>query len=107
MCKRKCPHCGNRYHWHHAFSKFGYDDGEGKVETPDIARVLQRAGFTVEYASWPAHNTIISSIRKNGTEYMPLSDPQILIGYDDPANYLPQHIQNLLNTKIPPEDIFL
>jgi hypothetical protein len=26
MTKWKCPTCGNRYHWHHAFAKFGYDD---------------------------------------------------------------------------------
>ena len=107
MTQTKCPTCGNRYHWHHAFAKFGYDDGEGTVQTPHIADVLERAGSTVEYASWPAHSTIITSIRKNGTEYMPLSDPQILIGYDDPITYLPQHIQNLLNAKLPPERLFL
>lgn len=106
MCKRKCPTCGNRYHWHHAFAKFGYDDGEGSIETPHIADILERAGFIVEYASWPAHNIIITSIRKDGTEYMPLSDPQILIGYDDPATYLSPNIQNLLNAKLSPERFF-
>jgi hypothetical protein len=99
MTQTKCPTCGNRYHWHHAFAKFGYNDGEGSIETPHIADVLERAGFMVEYSKWPAHNTFITSIRKNGIEYMPLSDPQILIGYDDPTTYLPQHIQNLLNEK--------
>jgi hypothetical protein len=49
MTKTKCPTCGNRYHWHHAFAKFGYDD---------------------------------------------------------PATYLPANIQNLLNTKLPPERLF-
>jgi hypothetical protein len=30
MTNWKCPTCGNRYHWHHAFAKFGYDDGDEK-----------------------------------------------------------------------------
>jgi hypothetical protein len=107
MIQAKCPTCRNRYHWHHAFAKFGYDDGEGSIETPHIADVLERAGYMVEYSSWPAHNTIITSIRKNGTEYMPLSAPQVCIGYDDPATYLPANIQNLLNAKLPPERLFL
>lgn len=49
MTPTKCPTCGNSYHWHYAFAKFGYDD---------------------------------------------------------PATYLPQHIQNLLNTKLSPERLF-
>jgi hypothetical protein len=76
------------------------------VETPDVADILDAAGYSVNYARYGPHNTIITSIRKNGTEYMPLTDPQILIGYDDPATYLPQHIQNLLNTKLLPERLF-
>lgn len=37
---------------------------------------------------------------------MPLNDPQVCIGYDDPATYLLQHIRNLLNDKFPPERLF-
>jgi hypothetical protein len=107
MTKWKCPTCGNRFHWHHAFAKFGYDDGDGKVETPDVADILDAAGYSVNYARYGPHNTIIMSIQKDGHEYMPLTDPQILIGYDDPATYLPHPIQNLLNEKIPPERLFL
>ncbi|MES9861444.1 MAG: hypothetical protein ABW157_18045 [Candidatus Thiodiazotropha sp. LLP2] len=106
MTKRKCPACGNSYHWHHAFAKFGYDDGDGKVETPDVAKTLERAGFTVEYSRWPAHNTIITSIRKNEIEYMPVNNSLFRIGYDGPATYLPLHIQNLLNDKLPPTPLF-
>ncbi|MBT3011750.1 MAG: hypothetical protein KME41_08505 [Candidatus Thiodiazotropha sp. (ex Lucina pensylvanica)] len=106
MTRWKCPTCGNRYHWHHAFAKFGYDDGDGDIQTPEIASILEDDGYNVTYASYGPHNTIITSIRKDRTEYMPLSDPQILIGYDDPTTYLPQHIQNLLNDKLPPERLF-
>lgn len=106
MTNRKCDTCGNRHHWHHAFSKFGYDDGDGIVETPDVARVLEKAGYTVKYSRWSPHNTLIYSIQKDGVEYMPLHNPDIRIGYDDPAIYLQQDIQNLLNDKIPHDRLF-
>ncbi|MCU7829162.1 MAG: hypothetical protein KZQ85_08865 [Candidatus Thiodiazotropha sp. (ex Myrtea sp. 'scaly one' KF741663)] len=106
MTSWKCPTCGNRYDWHHAFAKFGYDDGDGAVETPRIARILEDAGYAVATARFGPHNTIITSIRKNGIEYMPVLDPHICIGYDDPATYLPQEIQNLLNHNVPYDRLF-
>lgn len=106
MTDMKCKHCGNSYHWHHAFAKFGYDDGDGKIQTPYIASILEEAGYTVQYSHWSLHNTIISSIAKDGIEYMPLGNPRIFIGYDDPATYLPLDIQILLDDRIPPTRIF-
>ena len=64
MACDKCEHCGNRYHWSHAFSKFGYDDGDGKIETPEIAELLESEGYEVRFGRWLAHNTLIFSIKK-------------------------------------------
>jgi len=55
----KCNACGNSYHWHHAFAKFGYDDGDGKVLTPEVARVLEKAGYSVKYSHWSPLTTLL------------------------------------------------
>ena len=64
MACDKCEHCGNRYHWSHAFSKFGYDDGDGKIGTSEVAELLESEGYEVCYGRWLAHNTLIFSIKK-------------------------------------------
>ena len=102
----KCKYCGNSYHWHHAFSKFGYDDGDGDVQTPHVAKVLEDAGYSVKYSRWSPHNTIIYSIQKGGMELMPINNHKHRIGYDDPGSYLPEEILDLLNTEIITDRIF-
>ncbi len=102
----KCKSCGNSYHWSEAFSKFGFDDGDGDVKTPIIAQVLEDAGYAVKYSRWSPHNTIIYSVCKDGIEYMPVDNPQYRIGYDDPMEYLPQDILNLLDSEFPISRIF-
>lgn len=106
MIQHKCEHCGNSFHWNNAFAKFGYDDGDGKVETPYIAQILEDAGYSVKYSRWSPHNILIYSIQKNGIEYMPLDNPNFRIGYDDPRNYLPDDIQAILDEKIPSVEIY-
>ena len=106
MEKYRCKACGNIYHWHHAFAKFGYDDGDGNVQTKRVARILEDAGYAVKYSRWSPHNTIIYSIEKDGIEYMPLGDPDFRIGYDDPALYLPRDIIQLLNAHLGGERLF-
>ena len=49
MACDKCEHCGNRYHWSHAFSKFGYDDGDGKIGTSEVAELRESEGYEVCY----------------------------------------------------------
>ena len=39
----------NQYHWSEAFNKFGYDDGDGDVQSPLVAKVLEDAGYSVKY----------------------------------------------------------
>ena len=84
-------------HWSEAFNKFGYDDGDGVVETPLVAEILENAGYRVKYSRWSPHNTIIYSIKKDGIEFMPLDHHFWRIGYDDPRGYLPKSIQAFLN----------
>lgn len=38
---------------------------------------------------------------------MPLGDPKIFIGYDDPETYLPDEIRELSNSTLTPPRIFL
>jgi len=106
MAHHKCEHCGNSYHWSHAFAKFGYDDGDGNIETIRIAQLLESKGYRVKYARWNLHNMIIFSIEKDGIEYMPRNTSKYLIGYDDPQKYLPVEILTLLNTEFPSVKLF-
>ncbi len=102
----KCKHCGNCYHWKDAFSKFGYNDGDGIIKTPLIAQAVENAGYQVKFSRWSPHNTIIYSIKRDGIEYMPNKNPNYLIGYDDPQEYLPIDILALLNTEFPESRTF-
>lgn len=103
MTDTRCKHCGNLFHWHNAFSKFGYNDGDGDVQTPLIAQALEHAGYSVKYSRWSPHNTIIYSIQKAGIEYMP-DKKDWCVGYDDPTLYLPKEIQAILNEHFPAEN---
>ena len=87
--------------WSEAFSKFGFDDGDGYVQTPYVARVLEGAGYSVKYSRWSPHNTLIYSIKKDDLELMPLNNPKYRIGYDNPRNYLPSDIVELLDETFP------
>lgn len=106
MTHHKCKHCGNTYHWNHAFAKFGYDDGDGKIETPHIAQILENAGYTVHFSRWSPHNTLIYSIQKDGIEFMPRNTAKYLIGYDDPQEYLPVDVLELLEQIFPAPILF-
>ncbi|MGH1470869.1 MAG: hypothetical protein ACRBCS_06725 [Cellvibrionaceae bacterium] len=106
MEKYRCKACGNIFHWHHAFSKFGYEDGDGDVQTKFVASILEDAGYAVKYSRWSPHNTIIYSIKKDGVEFMPLGNPSFRIGYDDPTAYLPQKIINILEKHLMPDILF-
>jgi hypothetical protein len=107
MNHMECEHCGNSYHWSEAFAKFGFNDGDGKIETPYIAQMLEKSGYEVKYARWSPHNTLIHSITKNGIEYMPDEASEYRIGYDHPQEYLPVEILDLLNIKTPPVMLFI
>ncbi|MAT94108.1 MAG: hypothetical protein CME59_16120 [Halioglobus sp.] len=99
----ECYHCGNNYHWSwtEAFEKFGFMDGDGQIQTHDVEDVLIEAGYEVKLDEWGLHNLVIISIKKNGIELIPHDDPKVTFGYDDPHDYLPAEIVQLLDEKLP------
>ncbi|MCB0832884.1 MAG: hypothetical protein KDC45_05435 [Bacteroidetes bacterium] len=94
----ECNSCGHAYHWswEEAFDKFGFNDGDGQIETSAVAKVLLDAGYQVELGGWFLHNMIILSIQKDGEELIPQTGYEL--GYDDPRDYLPQSIIDLLDS---------
>jgi len=52
------------------------------------------------------HNEIIYSIRKDGIEFMPVNNHNYRIGYDDPNEYLPDNILDLLDSEFPTTILF-
>lgn len=100
MPTTKCFNCGGSYawRWEEAFEKFGFNDGDGDVETYTVEEALTLAGYSVETNQWGMHNLIITSIKLNGIEQIPESAH---VGYDDPREYLPPAIVGLLDMKLP------
>lgn len=100
MPTTECFNCGSSYtwRWEEAFEKFGFNDGDGDVETYTVEEALTSVGYSVETNHWGMHNVIITSIKLNGIEQIPESAE---VGYDDPREYLPPSIVELLDTKLP------
>jgi len=96
----ECNTCGGQiqWYWEEAFSKFGFMDGDGQVETENVAEGLRHAGYDVTVTEWGVHNTVISSIVQNGVE---LISDDIEFGYDNPRDYLPKAIIELLDDSFP------
>lgn len=97
-----CTCCLGDYHWiwEDAFNKFGFEDGDGLVMTPTVVKVITDAGYVVETRVWGLHNQLITSIRKDGVEQLPLD--RIQLGYDDPRDYLPEDVVKALDEALPP-----
>ena len=89
MATTKCDNCGGIYHWSwtETFEKFGFNDGDGQVETETVADALRDAGYAVVTQIWGLHNTVIVSIERDGSE---LITSDIDLGYAEPQDYLPQ-----------------
>lgn len=101
-----CDTCGSQvvWSWTEAFEKFGFGDGDGLIETWQVEDVLTAAGYEVNVEGWGFHNTVIVSIKKDGTEQIPYDRPGFTFGYDDPRSYLPPEIVTLLDEHFPDED---
>ena len=91
-----CDCCGasHEWQWEEAFDKFGFNDGDGLVMTSTVADALRAAGYTVEETHWVLHNVLITSIKRGEDEAIPVNTT---IGYDDPREYLPTDIVDLLD----------
>ena len=98
----ECECCGGNLHWfwEDAFDKFGFDDGEGQVETETVADVLRSAGYVVATEPWGLHNIVIVSIERDGTELIPYGDPNFTFGYNPIRSHLPQAIVDLLDSNL-------
>jgi len=106
MVQTTCDSCGGTLHWDwtEAFAKFGFGDGDGQVETWQVEAVLAAAGYEVTVEGWGAHNTVITSILKDGAELIPYANPSYRFGYDDPRAYFPAELLALLDAKLPPTE---
>lgn len=95
-----CTTCAKQHYWRweEAFDKFGFGDGDGQVETENIAEILRKAGYEVETERWGCHNVVIISITLNGIECIP---EDAVLGYDQPREYLPKEIVDILDGKLP------
>ncbi|GAB5552870.1 MAG: hypothetical protein Sapg2KO_24610 [Saprospiraceae bacterium] len=102
MIKDYCECCGGVYEWgwEDAFNKFGFSDGNGNVNTYVIEEILTDAGYCAEAKGWGIHNVVIFSIKENGKELMPDEKASFTVGYDDPREYLPKRIIELLDKEI-------
>lgn len=100
MSALTCRSCGAKlWRWTEAFDKFGYDDGDGHVGTPEVVSVLESAGYRCEAHVWGLHNTVIVSITTaDGHELIPEGTH---VGYDNPRAYLPGEIIALLDRALP------
>ena len=66
----ECYTCGGHLYWkwEEACEKFGFGDGDGQVETWNVESVLVDAGYEVTVDGWGLHNTVITSIKKEGVD---------------------------------------
>ena len=91
-----CRHCDADHYWSwdEAVDKFGFGGGDGLVETETVANVLCAAGYAVAFQRWGCHNVVITKITGDGRELIP---DDANVGYDDPREYLPAAIVELLD----------
>lgn len=101
MSTTTCKTCGQDtyWRWEEAFDKFGFNDGDGMVMTETVASALELAGYDVKTHAWGWHNVVIDRIRKDGVDLIDLK--AIQFGYDNPRDYLPDAIIELLDTAFP------
>ena len=104
MVTTTCDICSGLFHWDwtEAFCKFGFNDGDGQIETWQVEAVLDEAGYEAKVEGWGVHNTVITSIKKDGKELIPYDNPEYTFGYDDPRLYFPDELVRLLDDKLPP-----
>ena len=100
MSITRCPTCGetHSWKWEEAFDKFGFGDGDSLVMTEYVAATLRGAGYAVVVAPWGVHNVVIEQIGRDGMDLIP---DTVNVGYDDPRDYLPKSIVELLNAAFP------
>lgn len=96
----RCDHCGamHNWSWEDAFDKFGFDDGDGLVMTEAVADALRERGYDVTVQPWGLHNVVITELSRDGGSLIP---EEATVGYDDPRDYLPEEVVDLLDRAFP------
>ena len=56
------------WRWQDAFSKFGFEDGDGWNGTYLVKDFIESLGYEVECDNWGCHNFLIADIRKKIAE---------------------------------------
>jgi len=77
--------------WQNAFSKSGFEDGDGWNGTTLVAKFIESLGYEVECDSWGIHNYMIFDIRKKITEAEVESSVSILF---NPNNKLGEDLDD-------------
>ena len=96
--------------WEEAFSKWGFNDGDGVVMTYEVADAIAELGYEVEADTWGAHNTVITSIKhEDGFDLS--GDVLSLIEYnqftgDDIREHLPASLTEHLDRTFPDDKEF-
>ena len=78
------------WRWQDAFSKFGFEDGDGWNGTYLVSDFIESLGYEVECENWGCHNFLIVDIRKkimsedeSNETYLNQSSVSILFGLDN------------------------
>jgi len=92
--------------WQDAFSKFGFNDGDGWNGTFHVSYFLEGLGYETECDFWGCHNYLILDVLKDGRsilfqkdddnpcdKWLPhLAHIQKPLGYADPKEFLPKEL---------------
>ena len=80
--------------WEDAFSKFGFEDGDGWNGTDLVAAFLEEQGYETDCDTWGIHNYMIMDVKRAGASIIP---DGVVIGYDDPRTWIPKTLQEKLD----------
>lgn len=96
--------CAQNWHWMEAFDKFGFGDGDNRIYTCTVEEALTGAGYKVQTDHWLLHNVIITSIKRENDELIPRGTR---LGYDNPRDYLPEYLVELLDKCFPSDQEYI
>ena len=94
------------WEWEDAFSKFGFNDGDGWNGTYLVSDFIDTLGYQTSCDNWGIHNYLITDIRKDGKSILFKEDangsldawlPHLAhikepLGYAEPSSYLPKEM---------------
>lgn len=98
-----CSACWNPINWCESFNKFGHDDGDDCVHTPQVAAALRKAGYYVKEDDGTWHNAIIIEIGEEGESgelaqfYAEGLPAGTVTGYTNPRTVLPAEVVAMLD----------